>query len=171
VVGGVSVGEGGRKLRFICVRADLLDYLKFSHTFVIQLVGGSCGLEVAATWPNEVADFEDWWGRTGLVGIFGLEALRVLDFCLKVLIKFRHSIPDIQDFCRRWGLSRCGNQGHLRVISVVREKWCHTGGCGDGIVRELGLRKKFYPVVLLVVAVSTEILFHDCVYSFGLPMS
>ncbi len=118
----MSVGEGGRKLQFIYVEADLLDYLKFSHRFVIQLVGGAYAMAVAAIKPNEVDDFEDWWGRTGLIGILGLEGLRVLDFCLKVLIKFLHKIPNVRDFCMKWGLYRCSDKVHLVVIPVVREK-------------------------------------------------
>jgi hypothetical protein len=79
-------------------------------------------MEVAAIQPNEVADFEDWWGQTGLIGILGWEGLRVLDFSPKAPIKFRHKFPNIQDFCRKWGLSRCSDKVHLVVIPVVREK-------------------------------------------------
>ena len=58
------------------------------------------------------------------------------------------------------------------IVSFVGvERRDSSGGVRGIVVRELGKRKKGAPVILLVIAVSVEILFKCLVNSFSLSVS
>ena len=58
------------------------------------------------------------------------------------------------------------------VISLVSEEWGYFGGSTQGIVVcELREREKLSPVVLLVVAVNPDVLFHCLISAFGLSVA
>ena len=57
-------------------------------------------------------------------------------------------------------------------IGVIAFKGCNTGGRGGSIVvSEFGKGKDFGPVVLLIVAEDSEVLFQSLVKAFSLTMA
>ena len=58
------------------------------------------------------------------------------------------------------------------MIAFVTEKGCNTSGRGGSVVvSEFSKGKDFGPVVLLVVAEDSEVLFQSLVEAFGLTIT
>ena len=58
------------------------------------------------------------------------------------------------------------------MIAFVTKKGCNTGGRGGSIVvSEFSKGKDFGPVILLVVAEDSEVLFQSLVEVFGLTLT
>src|SRR5882724_4711183 len=75
-------------------------------------------------------------------------------------------------------MSACGCKvmlqmnSEVRMITFVGKEGCNAGsGTQSIVVNKLSQWKEFGPIVLLVVAIDSEVLFQSLVCSFGLPIT
>ena len=63
-------------------------------------------------------------------------------------------------------------EGYVRVVAFVGKKWGYPSrGVWSIVVCELCDRKKVRPIVLLIVAIDSEVLFQSLVHAFGLSVT
>jgi len=143
-----------------------------TETLVVKLVAGASGLDVATQEPYLITNLELRCFLDLVVVETGLGCCGVGKIELELLVDVVERLDKLVHFgilgTRDMELNSYGRVG---MVPVVGEERSLAGRGMDGVVvGELGERKEFLPVVLLVVAEGTQVLFEDLVDAFSLTV-
>jgi hypothetical protein len=144
-----------------------------AESLVIELVAGTSRIDVASEKPDLITDLK-WRGLFHLAVVeAGLGRSGVDKGARELLVEITERVDEVFS-CR---VGRVASGRHCcawddGMVAVVGEERGVAGRCVDRVVvGKLGAGQKLLPVVLLVVAEGTEILFQDLVDTFSLAIT
>ena len=162
--------HGGRQVKAIGVSANSFKNGKSSQFLVIKLIGRTGSVDESAEEPYLVTGSKvGGWESSG-IGKLGLRFLLEADFQLQVFKEVLEVLDIVLDDLGRRGLGTF-LQVELPgwVEAIVGEEGCHACCCRNGVIVGIfGRGEELRPVILLVVAVHTEVLFQDGIGALGL---
>ena len=138
-------------------------YFEWAVQFCVQFSAGSFCLNVSSVQHYSIPFLQPRSFSPGSVPIFRHSILRSFQpfSCFIMYRGYPARIevrPRISRYCFRWPVC-------ARVVSVIGIEGAEVRGRVRGVVvRELGKWKKFRPIVLLVVAILSEVGFQHLVY-------
>src|SRR5277367_1457465 len=163
--------HGCGELQSVGLGADSFDNRKGAKAFPIQLLRRTLGRDVRGGKPNFIADRELNTFVLGVV-VMGLVVLRGLDTFDEIVVMrskgFRESFSG-RNKRRGRGTEVDRELGVEAIIGVKRRTV--DRGLMRVVVRKFGERQEIRPIVLLVVAIDTEVLFDGLVHTFSLTVS
>jgi hypothetical protein len=108
--------------------------------------------------------------KTISVGGFLVSGLCVVDVGLEVVVEFAEVDSELSSMIR--GDVALRMHGEIGVVAFVGEERRNAGGVAQSIILgKLSKQEKGGPVVLLVVAIASEVLFECLVDTFGLAVA
>jgi hypothetical protein len=165
--------HGRRELEAVGGLADLLHNVERAEALVIQLVARAGGLDVATEQPHLVTFFEVGGLLPLLVVESSLRGRGVGDVERELGLDVAKPLDQIVGGrVGRLGVAGVdGGDGVGMVAAVCKERGLVGRGVNSVVIGELGERKEFLPVVLLVAAEHAQILLEDLVYALCLAIS
>lgn len=149
-------------------RADRLDDGEGTEAFGIQFVRGTFSSDVAPKEPDLVSYFEVRSRGAMDIGVLRVRLESLGDGLSSNLVDVL-KVLDMLVGC--WNAGASEGDFETGVVAKVGKERSHADRRVIGIVvGELGERKKVVPIILEIVAVSTEILFQGLVDSLGLAV-
>src|SRR5271169_4278102 len=162
--------HGCGELQSVGLGADSFDNRKGAKAFPIQLLRRTLGRNIRGGKPNFIADRELDTLVLGVV-VTGLLILCGLDtFDDIVMVGSKGFSESFSGRNRRRGRTEVDHELWMKAVVGIERRTVDRG-LMRVVVRKFGERQEIHPIVLLVVAIDTEILFDGLVHTFSLTVS
>ena len=149
--------------------SDLGDDFVWTKVLLRELLGGTSDPEVLGLDIDTISDVQLRRRCTTLIGRSLVSELCFTDILLEMLVEFFK--VDCEFMSASGGERVFGVNGDVGMVALVGEEWRDTRSIAWGVVvGKLRERQEFGPVVLLIVAVNSEVLLESLVSTFRLSV-
>src|SRR5205807_7006946 len=145
-----------------------------TQTLVVQLGRGSSGADISCIQPNSIPYMEVGCGDPSSISVLLLPVLGEGHLSPEVVMYLLHGINKLctRDFRVTVHRLRFLQQVHTGVVAIISEERGDTSSFrGVVVCCEFCHGEPQGPVVLLVVHIGSQVLFHDSINSFRLTIS
>src|SRR3984893_14778365 len=170
VENGVDSSHGLGESEYKGVRAGFSNDFERSEEFFGKLPGGSGHVEILRLNIDSGSNLElQCQGPTGIRRTL-IATLRISDLGTEFLVELVQVHSEFSGTDRSYFAFRVHR--YIQMITLVREEWGNPrSGARSIVVGEFRQGEEFRPVVLLIIAVTTEVLFQRLVSSFRLSVA
>ena len=149
--------------------SDLGDDFVWTKVLLRELLGGTSDPEVLGLDIDTISDVQLRRRCTTLISRSLISELCFTDILLEMLVEFFEVDREFMSASR--GERVFGVNGDVGMVALVGEEWRDTRSIAWGVVvGKLRERQEFGPVVLLIVAVNSEVLLESLVSTFRLSV-
>ena len=161
--------HGCRESESVGLGSDLGDDFVETKVLLRKLLGGTSDPEELGLDIDTISDVQLRRRCTAMVGRSLVSELCFTDILLEMLVEFLE--VDCEFMSASGGEGVFGVNGDVRMVALVGEEWRDTRSIAWGVVvGKLRERQEFGPVVLLIVAVNSEVLLESLVSTFRLSV-
>src|ERR1700731_2459669 len=166
----VDRSHGLRELEYKGVRAGPSDDFERSEELFSKLSGGSGHAEILRFNIDSGSDLELRCRSPAGIHWTLIATLRIGDLGTEFLVELVQVHSEFSGMDRSYFTFQVHR--YIRMITLVRKEWGNPrSGARSIVVGEFHQGEEFGPVVLLIIAVTTEVLFQHLVSSFHLSVA